>query len=341
MFVYLVFFAALFMEGIGSYISILGLISLFSFTPVIILMSISIDIAKILGVSILYKYWNELSKLYKMILIPMVITLMCITSSGVFGYLSSQFMTTIEPNKAITTKIDIINQSITSLNNQKQVNMNRKKEIDTQIANLPPNYVNGRQKLMSSFSEETRSLEAKNSEIDKKLEGLQTESQTLKSQEVSSNAHIGQIVYISKLFKIPLESAISGIIGIIIFVFDPLAIMLILCGNFILAKNEALKQKIKKEETPEEKPEEPKQKRQYRRKVKDIPEEPKFEEINEKELLDVLKITQPELLDAASENKSEEVDSTPTYAPSALDHPSIQPEKWVDDVSSSRKNLYK
>ena len=121
MFVYLVFFAALFMEGIGSYISILGLISLFSFTPVIILMSISIDIAKILGVSILYKYWNELSKLYKMILIPMVITLMCITSSGVFGYLSSQFMTTIEPNKAITTKIDMINQSITSLNNQKQV----------------------------------------------------------------------------------------------------------------------------------------------------------------------------------------------------------------------------
>jgi hypothetical protein len=64
-FAFLVFAAAFLIEAIGSYISIVGLSALFSTDPVIIILALSLDIAKIITVSFLYKKWDKINGIMK------------------------------------------------------------------------------------------------------------------------------------------------------------------------------------------------------------------------------------------------------------------------------------
>ena len=216
----LVFLSAFLIESIGSYISIVGLSALFSTNPVIIAMALSLDIAKVVTVSFLYKQWENISKSMRYYMTVAAAILMVITSSGAAGYLSAEFQKAIIPTKG--TEIQV--QSMTEEKGRLSA---RKLEIDKQISQLPPENVRGRQKLQKQFAGELEHINTRIVEIDQELPKLQME-------QVDVNAHAGPILYIAQAFNTTVESAVKYVILLIIFVFDPLAVALIIAGNFLL-----------------------------------------------------------------------------------------------------------
>jgi hypothetical protein len=220
LFATLVFISAFLIESIGSYISIVGLSALFSTNPVIIALALSLDIAKVVTVSFLYKQWNLIPRGMKYYMTVAAVILMVITSSGAAGYLSAEFQKAIIPTKGSEIMVKSMGEEKTRLEA-------RKVEIDKQISQLPPENVRGRQKLQKQFAGELEHINGRIVEIDKELPKLQME-------QVDINAHAGPILYIAQAFDTTVESAVKYVILLIIFVFDPLAVALIIAGNFLL-----------------------------------------------------------------------------------------------------------
>ena len=220
LFAFFVFLSAFLIESIGSYISIVGLSALFSTNPVIIALALSWDIAKVITVSFLYKQWGNISKSMKYYMTVAACILMVITSSGAAGYLSAEFQKAIIPTKGSEILVKSMSDEKTRLEA-------RKIEIDKQISQLPPENVKGRQKLQKQFAPELDHINGRIIEIDQALPKLQM-------QQVDVNAHAGPILYIAQAFDTTVESAVKYVILLIIFVFDPLAVALIIAGNFLL-----------------------------------------------------------------------------------------------------------
>jgi hypothetical protein len=221
-FAILVFIAAFLIESIGTYTSVVGLSALFAANPVIITLAVSLDFAKVITVSFLYKEWKAVNKTMRAYMLLASAILMIITSAGAAGFLSAEFQKAIIPTKAG----DIQVQAITAEKAKLEL---RKKEIDAQIANLPANVVRGRQKLMDGFKTELGHLNARTIELDAELPKI-------KIAQVDKVAHAGPILYIAEAFDSTPEKAVKWVILLIIFVFDPLAIVLILAGNYLLEK---------------------------------------------------------------------------------------------------------
>jgi hypothetical protein len=215
----LTFASAFLIEGLGTWISIIGLSSLFSADPIIIALAAALDVGKVVTVSFLYKRWNTAPRVLRFYMILATAVLMAITSAGAFGYLSAAFQGAIKDTK----QQQIL---VTAAIEEKAKLEARKKEIDAQIANLPSHIVQGRQKLISAFKGEA-------DRINLRLRQLDVELPKMRSQQITINTHTGPIVYISQAFNVSVEQAVKYVILIIIFVFDPLAIALLVAGNFL------------------------------------------------------------------------------------------------------------
>lgn len=227
-YILLTFFAALFLEIIGTIISIHGLTYLFGIEPLIISMAIGFDFAKLVSVSVLYKEWDSIPKKLKKYLLPAVTVLMIITSAGAAGYLAAASQKALLPTKSIQVKVDALTQ-------EKQKLELRKKEIDNQITNLPPDMVKGRTKLIANFKDELAHVNNRINELDKELPETQIEL-------IDRNSHSGPITYIAEATNTTPEFATGIIIGFIIFVFDPLAVALIILGNYLINKPKIIQQ---------------------------------------------------------------------------------------------------
>lgn len=218
-FALLTFASAFLIEGLGTWISIIGLSSLFSADPIIIALAAALDVGKVVTVSFLYKRWSTAPRVLRFYMILATAVLMAITSAGAFGYLSAAFQGAIKDTK----QQQIL---VTAAMEEKAKLEARKKEIDGQIANLPSHIVQGRQKLISAFKGEA-------DRINLRLRQLDAELPKMHAQQITINTHTGPIIYISQAFNVSVEQAVKYVILIIIFVFDPLANALLVAGNFL------------------------------------------------------------------------------------------------------------
>jgi hypothetical protein len=161
------------------------------------------------------------------------LTLMVITSTGVFGYLSGEFQKAIAGNSQQTVVIK-------SLEEEQGRLQKRKEEIDKQIAQLPQNNVSGRRALMKQFDPEVKRLNDRLAEIDKKLPEL-------KVANVEKELHVGPIMYVAEAFNTTPQEAVKWVNLIIIGVFDPLAIALLVAGNFLLKQRREEEERLDSE----------------------------------------------------------------------------------------------
>jgi hypothetical protein len=227
-FIILTFAAALFIEGLGSLVSVIGISALFGANPIIIALAIALDVGKIVVVSLLYTYWKDLSKLMKSYALVAAAVTMTITSAGAAGYLSGEFQKAILGTKEGELKVSVLKEQQTRL-------LERKKQIDDQIAKLPSNYSRSRITLMKQFEGEQKAVTEQLATIDRELPALQI-------TQIGTEAKAGPILYVAKAFDVPVEQAVKWVILMIIFVFDPLAIFLIIAGNFLWAHRKSQKE---------------------------------------------------------------------------------------------------
>lgn len=241
MLAYLLFITAFSMEAIGSYVSIVGLSSLFAGDPVIIGMTLCLDVAKIMSVSFIYQYWTKLNFAMKYYMLAAVIVLMTITSSGAFGYLSGSFQKAMQPNMEVMLKIDSYKREQETLTLEKTRLVEEKSKIDQQIAQLPTNSIKGRRQLIASFKPDQDRIADRTIIVTKRIDELTGEILKAESSNIEQTVHVGPIMYVSKAFDISVEDASKWIILVIISVFDPLAIMMIVAGNFLIVLKRSTK----------------------------------------------------------------------------------------------------
>jgi hypothetical protein len=221
LFITILTLSAAFIAGAAAFFSVYGLAATFNgvFWSVV-LMGSSLELGKLVAASYLYRYWTKTNIWLKTYLMAGILTLMILTSTGIFGYLSSGYQTDVLPLKQVEEQVKMMEGEKTRL-------LDRKTAIDTQISQLPTNSTRGRIRLMNGFKQEQKDVTKRISELDKII--LEQKTKLIQTQ-----AHVGPITYIASAMGLDTDNATKYLIYIIIFAFDPMAVALTLAVNIAI-----------------------------------------------------------------------------------------------------------
>ncbi len=237
----LTLFTALAISAVAAYYSIIGLIAIFSAAVVpIAVMGIVLELGKLVTASWLYHYWKRVPKLLKGYLISAVVVLMFITSMGIFGFLSKAHIeqTTITSDKSIEI------QSVVSAIDRHKKDINRaefslsllddalKKYTELGAVTKGLNARKDQEVERNELNESIQSATNKIATLTKTKFGLQKEQLQIES-EVGPIRYIAELIY-GESSQGVLEDAVRWVIIIIVFVFDPLAVLLLIAANITL-----------------------------------------------------------------------------------------------------------
>ena len=239
-------FSALSVSSSAAFYSITGLSKLFAGASLeVIIMATALEVAKLVIASLLYQYWDKLNKTLRTYLTIATTILILITSMGIYGFLSSAYQDTANKDKLVTDRIEVF-ESKKELFIQNRENILREKQSlqdlkgtlsknsVTQFTDKKGNLVvrsnnlNLKQIERADLSDEklTAKLDAVNDSI------FNLESTILLIKSASSTSELGPLKYLSGLTGLPMDKIINILLLIIIFVFDPLAIALVIAANF-------------------------------------------------------------------------------------------------------------
>jgi hypothetical protein len=272
---YLTPVVALSIAGIAAYYSVFGLSKLFAGAAFgVIIMASALEVGKLLGASLLHTYWKKLSAWLRVYLTIAVLTLMFITSAGIYGYLSSAYETTAAHSEIVNKELAVIEmkknrfiESKTELSNEKTQLVKSINDLRISISNPHQvQYIDRESgQLITTTSSSTR--RALQKELNKAISDRDTIAIKIEAasdsiskldivmlnKELSNEAEreLGPLKYLAKVLDMPMDTVINWFMLLIIFVFDPLAVVLIIIVNIIWKRNpEEIKKlnKIKDEE---------------------------------------------------------------------------------------------
>ena len=224
-FPYLVGLSAFLIAGSAAFFSVFGISKLFSGDALaVIIMAGSLEIGKLVGASFLYRYWNRISLWLKAYMLVGVITLVGITSAGIFGYLSNAYQgATIEFEKQSTTLL-YKEDRLVQLEEDKSY---LKDELEQSISALPDNYPTAKRKLREEYNPKVLS-------INDQILDIKQEVSDLKVGLVETGVDVGPAIYLARAFETDIDAVVKFFIFILIFVFDPMAIALVISFNVII-----------------------------------------------------------------------------------------------------------
>ncbi len=232
---------ALAISGVAAWYSIVGLMAIFAAAAIpIAIMGGVLEVGKLLTASWLYQNWDRAPKLLKSYLTIAVVVLMFITSMGIFGFLSKAHIDQTISTGDNTLLISQIDNKIAR--EQKRVNDAEKVigQLDEAVQTLMEyDRIRGKDGAIAvreSQKDERRNLNDIIDSASSTIARYQTEKLALDSEQLKLEAEVGPIKYIAGLFyeetnKNVLEEAVRYVILTIIFVFDPLAVLLIIAAN--------------------------------------------------------------------------------------------------------------
>ena len=242
--------SALFIAGCAAFFSVFGIAKLFSgaFFAVVIMAS-SLEIGKLVTASFLYRYWDKINQFQKVYMATATVVLVLITSAGIFGYLSNAYQGATIEFENQTTALSFKEEQIEQLEEDK---IFLKDELEQSVASLPDNYITAKRKLREDYNPQILS-------INSDLLGLKQEVGELKTELVETGVDVGPAIYLARAFNTDIDTVVKFFIFILIFVFDPLAVMLIVAYNQVLLENQPKKivkkkKKITKIKKPTKKP---------------------------------------------------------------------------------------
>ena len=261
-FPYLVLSASLGLAGCAAYYSVFGLSKLFSAqaTAVIIMASI-LEVSKLITASYLHRQWRSITVLLKTYLVTAVFILMCITSLGIYGFLVSAYQETAYELANQDSKLAVLElkkkryeTAALDVRTEKESLNKNITELTTGLSNNVIQYTNADGEVITTTSSATRralqeqltqtksrrdTLYAREiaysdsvGNIDQQMLKLQTESKV--------SAEVGPIKYVAQRVNQPVDSVVNWFILLFIFVFDPLAVMLLVASNRMFERKETL-----------------------------------------------------------------------------------------------------
>lgn len=250
-FILLVAFSALFVAGCAAFFSIKGLIVLFSGSALAIgIMASSLEIGKLVAASFLHTHWKRVSFLLKTYLTIAVFVLMCITSLGIFGFLTGAYQVHSAKVNTFDTKIEALmheKSSITEAINEQTNRIKTLTEVRTvqeQRVQAAGNYKAPRDQAYKAIADANEEIQKKevdvaqsrrrSTEIDKELAELKI--------TLNTTTDIGSFKFIADALHTSVDTAVQYFIFLLIFVFDPLAVTLTLALNNLTTQRKEQKQ---------------------------------------------------------------------------------------------------
>ena len=301
--------SALFVAFNAAFFSVSGLSKLFAgATFSVILMASSLEIAKLITAGYLYNYWEKINRVFRWYLVTGVVILVLITSLGIYGFLTSAFQDTFnqfsvnEKEKTFLQQkekfysddvarydeeLERISNNISTLSNAKSQSIQVR---DTSVVGgvrttISTAELRLAQSRINVEEENRKGVQAKREVAADSLQSIQ-----LKILDLDTNlegaSELGPLQYLSGLTGVGMDRIINWLILIIIFVFDPLAVALVVAFNNAVKVDKGIvdKQKvIRKRELYDEVPEE----EVMAELNKDEEDETPLKEIEVKELVEV------------------------------------------------------
>ena len=229
--------SALFVAGSAAFFSVFGLSNLFAGAKLsVIVMASSLEFGKLVAASFLYRFWNNVNKILRTYMAIGVVVLVLITSAGIFGYLSNAYQgATINFEKqstellALEDRLDVLQEDRVFL----------KQELDDQVATLPENYFTAKRNLREQYNPQIQEISTEILEVKGRISDLEIEL-------IETGVDVGPAIYLAKAFETDVDTVVKFFIFILIFVFDPLALALVLAFNHTLIHDEKEKDNVEK-----------------------------------------------------------------------------------------------
>ena len=253
-FPYIVLIAALTLASSAAYYSVYGISKLFSAAVVAVaIMAGTLEASKLIAATYLHRYWKKINFLLKFYLTTAVIILMIITSIGIYGFLTAAYQTTANELFVMDKEIAVIEMKKSRYQEQLNGYIEEKNQLANSITELTKGLSNNKVQwkdkatgeILTSTSSSTRRVlksqlddfKIQRNNVSKKIESL-TDSVTkldIQVLDIQSNStitnEIGPLKYVSELLHRPMNQIVNWFILIFIFVFDPLAVVLLIAAN--------------------------------------------------------------------------------------------------------------
>ena len=234
---------ALGISAVAAFYSIVGLMAIFSASALsIAVMGIVLEIGKLITASWLYQNWKRVPFLLKSYLTIAVVILMFITSMGIFGYLSKAHIDQGSGTSELYVKVERLDNRIAS--ERKII-----KRAETQLSALDSaldkylelGAVSKGLKKREDQEQERNALTNTINNAQGRIDKLLDEKSEYKLQINSFEVEVGPLKYISALVYGDealdyIDTAVRAVILILVFVFDPLAVLLIIAANISFAE---------------------------------------------------------------------------------------------------------
>ena len=333
--------SALFVAFNAAFFSVSGLSKLFAGASLsVIVMASSLELAKLITAGYLYNYWEKINKSFRLYLSGAVLILILITSLGIYGFLTSAFQDTFNQFSIKEKQLAFLEQkekfwgddvirydeelkristNISTLSNAKSQSIQVR---DTSVVGgvrttISTAELRISQKRIEVEEENRKGVQSKREVAADSLQGIQLKILDLESMEGVSS-ELGPLEYLSGLLDKPMDVIINWFILIIIFVFDPLAVALVIAFNNALKVDRGIVDKekiIRKRELYDEKPED-----------EDIDDS---DELNEEEM------------DVYNEIKTDNVDETIRYTVTPNEDEIEDSEEWEEEEEDELQSLEK
>ena len=242
---------ALGISAVAAYYSIVGLMAIFSASAMsIAIMGVVLEIGKLITASWLYQNWKRVPFLLKSYLTLAVVVLMFITSMGIFGYLSKAHIDQGKGVAEIYLKVERVDNRIGTERNTIARYEKQLTNLDTALNRyLDLGAVSKGLAKREEQEPERRELVRLINESQKRIDDFLTESSEYQLQINSFEVEIGPIKYISALIYGDealdyIDTAVRAVILTLVFVFDPLAVLLLISANMSMQDYNEQKRKM-------------------------------------------------------------------------------------------------
>ena len=256
---FLIGFSALSVSASAAFYSVFGLSKLFAGASTeVIIMAGSLEIAKLVTASLLYQYWDSINKVLRTYLAIATVILVIITSMGIYGFLSAAYQETFNQltyveneKKFLQQKADFYQQDVTRYEKELQqildniTSLSEARSVSIQVKDT--SVVGGVRNTISTVdlraSQARLTIEEnKRKDVNLKRDIAVDSLRTYQRQilELDNNVEVagelGPLKYLSGLTGYPMDKIINLLLLVIIFVFDPLAVSLVIAANFAYNK---------------------------------------------------------------------------------------------------------
>ena len=243
---YVIALSALLVSGSAIFYSVYGLSKLFAgASKAVIIMASSLELAKLVVASLLYQYWNEINKWLRLYLTVACVTLMLITSGGIYGFLSGAYQETAIKSELLDKHTLVLqtkqNRFNEQLKGEKELliyytealsNPTMIQYVDTASNQLVTTTSSRQRKLMTDQLNEVKT------KVNALTDSISIYDMKILNKQISNEdaRELGPLKYVAKSLGVEMDKVVNYFLLLIVCVFDPLAIALVISANFAFTR---------------------------------------------------------------------------------------------------------